>query len=88
MSEENNKEALWKAINEQIFSTGDVVEYHNVNVKIQKNRWDAYITITAADTGERIVVYVASSDEFYTDQSGLWLGTEYAHKKLYELSDG
>ena len=84
MSEENN-EGLWKAINEQIFRTGSVVEYHNVNIKIEKNRWDAYITITNADTGEKIVVYVASADGLYTDGSRLWFGTEYAYKKISEM---
>ena len=61
-------------IDKHTLDTGDVVEYKDVNIKIEKRRWEAFIEISD-ETGNVLVEYVASADAFYTEHDRLWLGT-------------
>jgi hypothetical protein len=77
------KQALWKKINDETYSTGDIIEHKNVNVKIEKERWNVIITITDR-VGNKIAEYIATADGFYAE-GDIWFGTRFAFDKIYEL---
>ena len=52
----------------------DIMEYKDVNIKIERYRWHAFITITDK-AGYRLAKYVTSADPFFTKGDGLWFGT-------------
>jgi hypothetical protein len=70
-------------IDPHTLGTGDVVEYKDVNIKIEMHRWEAFITITDK-AGKVLVEYVASADGLYTEGSWLWFGTREEHDLIFE----
>jgi hypothetical protein len=56
------------------------LEHKGVDVKIERSRWDVYIILTDSKTGEEIVKYFASADDFYAQSDGIWFGTEEERK--------
>jgi hypothetical protein len=56
------------------------LEHKGVDVKIERSRWDIYITLTDSKTGEELVKYFASADSFYGGNDGIYFATEEERK--------
>lgn len=64
-------------------TTNNVVDFKNVkSVIITENRWD--IKIVIIDSDGKTHGYLASADSFYTDNDGIWFGTEEESQKLLD----
>ena len=83
MSEDEDIPPIWKKINAETYSTGDIIEHKDVNVKIEKKRWDVIITIT--DKTGNTIEYVATADGFWAE-GYIWFGTKFAYEKIFELT--
>jgi hypothetical protein len=60
------------------------LEHKGVDVKIERSRWDVYITLTDSKTGEEVVKYFASADSFYAQYDEIYFSTEEERKEFEE----